>query len=397
MWLTGRPDGPPSVAPAPLASAMEAAAADLCRETARWGRAVEVDGPALLGERAAITGMTRNGDTSVGGAARFIAVADGWVALNLPRPEDVASLPALVGAAIDPGDWPAVARGLAALTTEEVVARAALLGLAVGAPGRRRTRPASPVSVLSGGGPRTRTDRPLVVDLGSLWAAPLAAQLLGAAGARVVKVEGRHRPDGARRGSRAFFDLLNHGKECVSIDVEAAEERGFLRRLLAGADLVIEGSRPRVMEHLGIDPAALAAAGTSWLSITAHGRTGEAANRIGFGDDAAVEGGLFVAGDPPGFVADAVADPLTGLVAAAFGAELLAGDRSAVVEAPLARAASWAARPPVEAPVVRAGDGWAVEVDGRLVEVAPPRHRPIPSAAPALGAHDEALRAEFPG
>ena len=52
--------------------------------------------------------MTRGGDVSVGGSARFARVADGWVVLNLPRPSDVAALPALVEASVEPDDWPAV-------------------------------------------------------------------------------------------------------------------------------------------------------------------------------------------------------------------------------------------------------------------------------------------------
>ena len=59
-----------------------------------------------------------------------------------------------------------------------------------------------------------------------------------------------------------------------------------------------------------------AASGPSiWVSITGYGRPHE---RVAFGDDAAVAGGLVAldeTGDPY-FVADAVADPLAGVVAA---------------------------------------------------------------------------------
>ena len=128
------------------------------------------------------------------------------------------------------------------------------------------------------------------------------------------------------------------------IDFSDRADLRLLRTLMERADLVIEASRPRVMEQLGIRPAALAVnAATSWISITGHGRTDDP-TRIGFGDDAAVAGGLWVdeaAG--PAFVADAVADPLTGMVAGALGAELLAGDRATVVDVPLARVAARAA------------------------------------------------------
>lgn len=394
MALTGPADGAPVAAPAGLATTARAAAADLAVQTARWGRRVDIDGPALLGERAAVTGMTRNGSVSVGGSARFLRAADGWIALNLPRPEDVAALPALVARAVAPDDWPAIEAGVRSTAVGDLVEQATLLGLAVGVPSTDPP-PSAPARELARGSARRRSVTPLVVDLSSLWAGPLAASLLGLAGARVVKVEGRARPDGARGGATAFYDLLNSGKECLAVDFGDRADVDLLRRLIVSADLVIEASRPRVMDGLGIRPEEVVRGGTSWLSITAHGRTGPGADRIGFGDDAAVSGGLLIGGEPPLFVADAVADPLTGLVAAVHGAELLAGDQAAAVEVPLARVAAWAAGPPCRGAVTRAGDGWQVDVGDERVAVALPRHRPVPSAAPPPGAHDAALRAEF--
>ena len=394
MALTGPADGPPSPAPAGVASAMLAAADDVASQTARLGRRVVVDGPALLAERAAITGMTRNGGIAVGGGARFVRAADRWVVVNLPRPSDVEALPALLRCGVDPADWSAVAAAVATIPAADLIEQAGLLGLAVSTPGEQAA-PLSPGSELHRGGPRTPAARPLVIDLTSLWAGPLATSLLAEAGARVIKVEGRRRPDGARDGVAAFFDLLNHRKECVSIDIDDPADRRFLRRLIAGADLVVEASRPRAMDHLGIAPEAVAAGGVSWLSLPAYGRTGADANRIGFGDDVAVAGGLWVDGERPGFVADAVADPLAGLVAAAFGAELLAETTAAVVEVPLRRAAAWARRAPVDGEVLESGDGWSVMVDGERIPVAAPRSRPVPATAPPLGAHDDMIRAEF--
>lgn len=394
MALTGPADGAPLCEPAGLVSAMLAAAHDVAEQTAAVGRRVDIDGPAMLGERAAIAGLHRNGATSVGGAARFVRAADGWIVLNLPRPSDVEALPALVRADIDPGDWEAVRAALATQTSDDIIEQAGWLGLAVAAP-RGDGQPVAPGRELSLGGPRTPTARPLVVDLSSLWAGPLAASLLGEAGARVIKVEGRGRSDGARHGPAAFFDLLNHNKECVTVDFNDREDRRFLRRLLISADLVIEASRPRVMDQLAIDPAQFALSGVSWLSLTAHGRTGDDAMRVGFGDDAAVAGGLWVDGETPCFVADAVADPIAGVAGAALGAELLAKDRSAVVEVPLRRAAAWARRAPLEGAVIAAGDEWAVVADGEQIPVAAPRHRPIPRPAPPIGAHDATIRAEL--
>ena len=238
-----------------------------------------------------------------------------------------------------------------------------------------------------------------MVDLTSLWAGPLAGGLLADAGARVVKVEGAGRPDGARRGTPEFFNLLNHAKECVEIDFSNTDDRAFLHRLLEAADLVLEGSRPRVMDQLGINPAELADAGVSWLSINAYGRTGDLALRVGFGDDTAVAGGLWLAGDPPNFVADAVADPIAGLAAAALGARLLASEQATVAEVPLARAAAWAsAGATSESKAARLhndGNQWSVDLGNERLQVQPPRHRPLRAAANPVGSHNALLRAEF--
>jgi len=139
----------------------------------------------------------------------------------------------------------------------------------------------------------------------------------------VVKVESTRRPDGARGGDAAFYDLLNAGKASVALDFTNAEDLLMLRRLVGAADIIIESARPRALAGLGIDAAAEVLRGATWLSITAHGRVGEAANWIGFGDDAAVAGGLTAAirqgwGESV-FAGDAIADPLTGITAAFAG------------------------------------------------------------------------------
>ena len=188
----------------------------------------------------------------------------------------------------------------------------------------------------------------VVADLSALWAGPLCADLLGRAGADVVKVESVQRPDGARRGDPSFYALLNTGKRSEVVDLATSGGRAALAALLAEADVVIESSRPRALEHLGIVPADLLAGDGRtqvWCSITGHGRSGAAARRVGFGDDAAVAGGL-VAYDGDGapvFCADAAADPASGLVAAAAIVDRLAAGGRWLVDVALARTASFLA------------------------------------------------------
>jgi crotonobetainyl-CoA:carnitine CoA-transferase CaiB-like acyl-CoA transferase len=177
--------------------------------------------------------------------------------------------------------------------------------------------------MMAEGPPATRTRcAPRVLDLSALWAGPLASHLLWLAGAEVIKVESRTRPDAMRKGDGQLFALLNQGKASVVLDFATIEGRNALHSLIAQADIVIEAARPRALAQLGIDADAIVRTtpGLVWLTITGHGAMGEAANWIGFGDDCGVAGGLSAAlraaTGRPGFVGDAIGDPLTGIRAA---------------------------------------------------------------------------------
>ncbi|GAA3204917.1 CoA transferase [Actinocorallia longicatena] len=312
MSLTGRPGAPGLGPPGPLVAALDALASPF----------PGLDPLVLLTERAALAGLTRQGATSCGGGTRLLRARDAWIAVSLPRAGDVEALPAWLEGAV-PGDgaeppWEAVAAAVAGRTGEALLERAELLGLAVGVlPGRRPLRPAVVRSRLGDAPPRDDLRGLRVVDLTSLWAGPLCGDLLGRRGAEVVKVESPVRPDGTRRGSPAVFDLINGGKRSVALDFSTREGVTALRALLRSADVVLEASRPRALEQAGVRAAEIVAEGgpSVWVSITGHGR--ERPMRVGFGDDAAVAGGLVVrdaAG--PCFCADAIADPATGLTAA---------------------------------------------------------------------------------
>jgi hypothetical protein len=374
MWLTGRAGGPALGCFSGVTAVMDRAARTLGELTRRAGRAVMLDGPALLGERAALSGLTRRGEQSCGGSSRLLRSTDSWIAISLVRPADVELLPAWLGVAASADPWPAVASAVATRAGAELVQSGAELGLAVARLGERQDDRAAVVAIRLGeAAPAPLGTRRRVVDLSSLWAGPLAGQLLAAAGMDVVKVESITRPDGAREGTAAFNDLLNADKASVALDFSTREGVGALRRLLLSADVVIEASRPRALEQLGVDAAQIVATGSTrvWLSITGHGRTEPHRHRVGFGDDAAVAGGL-VARDSRGamFCADAVADPATGLLGATAVVERLTGGGRWVLDAALARTAALMAT------------GEPVAWDG---EVSPPRSRSVAGKAAPLG------------
>ena len=156
-----------------------------------------------------------------------------------------------------------------------------------------------------------------VVDLSVMWAGPLCGDLLARAGAQVVKVESSSRPDGARLGLPEFYELLNGKKQHRSIGFDASEGRAELLGLLQNADIVITSCRPRALEQMGIDPRdVVSQSDVIWAAITGYGWA--QGHKVAFGDDAAAAGGLVCrARTLPCFIGDAMADPLTGVTAAA--------------------------------------------------------------------------------
>jgi hypothetical protein len=339
LALTGAPDADPVGVPGAPASVVRAA---LTRVADAAPHAV-LPGVEVLGERAALAGLTRNAPWSAGGSFRALPARDGWVGLSLARESDRELVPALVEAAVD-DPWTAVADWLGQVTVAEAEARIALLGLpGAGVPSTPPGPRRDPV-LHRVGGARAPTETPLVVDLTSLWAGPLCARLLGATGARVVKVEHAGRLDGGRRGPQRFYDLLHSGHESVVLDFRSATGVASLQALLAAADVVLEASRPRALEQLGILASRHVEDGTVWLSITAYGREGADGLRVGFGDDVAAGAGLVGWYDgAPVPAADAVADPLAGVVAAASVVAALTEDHGCLLDLSMHDLAAFAA------------------------------------------------------
>ncbi len=367
MALTGRPDEPLGP-PERLVEGVERLAHAFPR----------LDPLTILGERAALMGLWRRGTTSCGGSCRLFPAGDEWLAVSLPRAEDMELVPAWLelddAPRTGPATWSAIGGTVVTRDPAALVERAAVLGLPVTRLGEAADATAV-VAERLGEAPATEVGGLLVVDLSALWAGPLCGDLLAGAGATVVKVESISRPDGARRGAAAFFDLLNWRKRSVALDLQSGEGTRLLRALVRRADIVIEASRPRALAQFGISARDVVREGGPqvWISITGHGRAGAAANRVAFGDDAAVAGGLVAwAGATPMFCADAVADPLTGLSAASACLDTLAGGGRWLLDVSMAGVCAGLAGPtlPVAPETV----------------VADPRARVAGRRAPQLGA-----------
>ncbi|SOX51701.1 CoA transferase [Mycobacterium ahvazicum] len=336
--LTGLPGGPPDFSRAEVLARAEQVATAVGTHLG-----ITVGAATLLAGRAGLLGLRRGGRISAGGATRLLAAHDGWCALTLSRPDDIAAVPALLEADEVPADpWPMLQRWAATRLASAITERAGLLDLPAAILGEAAAMSARVARMGSVGAARD-VEGLLVADLSSMWAGPLCGQLLARAGAIVVKVESPRRPDGTRAGNRAFFDWMNGEKlaYCLDFDSQADE----LRELLAVADIVIEGSRPAALDRRRLGPDHIAPrAGRIWLRISGYDQH---PGRPAFGDDAAVAGGLVgAAADGPVFCGDAIADPLTGLEAARAVAESLVRGGGELIQLSMAGiAAGYAALP----------------------------------------------------
>jgi crotonobetainyl-CoA:carnitine CoA-transferase CaiB-like acyl-CoA transferase len=177
-----------------------------------------------------------------------------------------------------------------------------------------------------------------VLDLSRVLAAPLATQILGDLGAEVLKIEQPGRgddtrgwgppflEDGSERPDAAYYFCANRNKRSVAIDFATAEGAALLRRLAAGADILVENFRTGGLARHGLDAATLLRDNPRliYCSVTGFGQTGPYATRGGY--DFLIQGmsGLMsVTGRPEGEpgagpikVGLPVSDLFTGLYAA---------------------------------------------------------------------------------
>jgi alpha-methylacyl-CoA racemase len=90
-----------------------------------------------------------------------------------------------------------------------------------------------------------------VVELAGIGPGPHAAMILGDLGADVVRVERPGKGGGVPAASR---DFMLRNRRTVAADLKSDEGREQVLRLIAKADVLIEGYRPGVTERLGLGP-----------------------------------------------------------------------------------------------------------------------------------------------
>jgi CoA-transferase family III len=216
-----------------------------------------------------------------------------------------------------------------------------------GAPPRRRAAGARPASGLR------------VLDLTRVIAGPVATRYLAALGADVLRLDPPHRPE---LPPHARDGLL--GKRSALLDFGTPGGSARLHKLLAGADVLVHGYRPRALDRFGLAPQALAERhpGLVVVSLSAWGSRGPWGGRRGFDSIVQAACGIAVAesadGERPGALPCQLLDHGTGYLCAAAVLRALAvqASRGGTLfrELSLARTGHWLLSQPRGEPVAAA-------------------------------------------
>ena len=169
-----------------------------------------------------------------------------------------------------------------------------------------------------------------VIDLTGTVLGPMGTQILGDAGADVIKVEPPGgdpvRYLGPRRSADmgAYFLNLNRNKRSVVLDLKRAEARVALGRLIAGADVFVHNMRPGAAARLGLDYATLGPAHPRLIHASASGYRRDSTLAEAPAYDDIIQGrsglaslnGRATGAEGPRYVPTVLADKITGHVLA---------------------------------------------------------------------------------
>ena len=162
-----------------------------------------------------------------------------------------------------------------------------------------------------------------VIDLTRVRAGPTAVRQLADWGADVIKVENPAGGDalgGERLGPD--FQNLHRNKRSITLDLKQPEGVEILKRLVLGADVLVENYRPDVKHRLGIDYDTLRLLNPRlvYASISGFGQDGPYRDRPGFDQIAQGMGGLMSITGLPGQGPVRVGIPVADLTAGIFAA-----------------------------------------------------------------------------
>jgi len=150
----------------------------------------------------------------------------------------------------------------------------------------------------------------LVLDLGQVYGGPYCGLLLQHLGARVVKIEAPSRGEPLRSGAGAtdtndpiVFQLLNGGKQSVTLDLKSASGLETFMALVREADVVIENFAPGTADALGVGYESLRAVNPRIIYASLKAYSADTPNRDERGMDLTVQASsaaMSVNGEPDG-------------------------------------------------------------------------------------------------
>jgi crotonobetainyl-CoA:carnitine CoA-transferase CaiB-like acyl-CoA transferase len=142
-----------------------------------------------------------------------------------------------------------------------------------------------------------------VIDFTHFLAGPVASMILADGGAEVIKIENanggdafRHFPPADERlgGEGAPFLWCNRNKKGLALNLKTDAGRAIALALIKDADIVVENFSGKVMASLGLGYETLSAANPRliYCAISAYGRDGPFAERLGFDPVTQAESGF---------------------------------------------------------------------------------------------------------
>ena len=164
-----------------------------------------------------------------------------------------------------------------------------------------------------------------VLDVSTILAGPLVAQILGDFGADVVKIEHPTKPDGMRGhgldkdGHPLWWTMVSRNKRGLTLNLGNPDGAEVFKRLVADVDVVVENFRPGTFERWGLGYDVLSAInpGLILLRVTGFGQTGPYSTRPAFGTLVeSMSGFAHLTGEadgPPTLPAFGLADSLAGI------------------------------------------------------------------------------------
>jgi crotonobetainyl-CoA:carnitine CoA-transferase CaiB-like acyl-CoA transferase len=144
-----------------------------------------------------------------------------------------------------------------------------------------------------------------LIEMGQLIAGPFCGQLMADMGADVIKVEPPGKGDPMREWGRGDYPLwwsvCARNKRCVTANLRVEEGQELVRKLIQGADMVLENFRPGTMERWGlgyediikINPKII------MIRVSGYGQTGPYSKRAGYASVGEAMGGMrYLCGEP---------------------------------------------------------------------------------------------------